>query len=180
MKVTSIRPSEASLFQLRLSNPKVWLQRSKSLVRSANVMWPSVKQELSNLTEPTEEESEAPVLDVCLMLVGYACELGIKARIVHKLQRGKPHQIIGDEMIPPELKSHNLISLCKTANLHVDSQEEDALKLLSKTLLWRGRYPIPTNATALTPTYFLASRINRMAAFLSRVSRGHLCLRTND
>ena len=116
-------------------------------------------------------------MEVYLMLVGFACELAIKSRLVGKLRRGKRNQIIADNELPKGLKSHNLKALCGVAGISVDGRDEEMLDLLSK-MVWRGRYPIPRRAAELTPTFLSSSRIVPMATFLSRVTRGKLSLDT--
>lgn len=166
------------LFRIRLSNPKTWLQRSASLVRCANLLWPSVNREVFNRCNPASDVPEDPIVGVYLMLVGYACESAIKSRIVGTLRRGARNQVMADESLPKLLNSHNIRSLCKTAKIELDSRERELLALLFK-MLWRGRYSVPTKAMALTPTYLSTSRFGAIATFLSRILRGQLCLQTD-
>jgi len=53
----------------------------------------------------------------------------------------KAISVATDGQAPP--RSHNLIKLAMHVGLQVDPTESDALKLLTHSIRWEGRYPIP-------------------------------------
>ena len=52
---------------------------------------------------------------------------------------------------PKLLKDHNLVNLCKTAQLVIGSEESSLLQDITEFVLWEGRYPIPINHIYNTP-----------------------------
>jgi hypothetical protein len=50
-----------------------------------------------------------------------------------------------------DIRSHNLVSLCKRCSLRVSTAEEDLLKKLTDHIEWVGKYPVPLEEAGMYP-----------------------------
>lgn len=77
------------------------------------------------------------------MLVAFAIENLLKARIVTKNAMAFREQFDLDNRFPKVLKGHNLYDLALRAGIEITKQEEDLLRRLTRNATWAGRYPVP-------------------------------------
>jgi hypothetical protein len=98
-----------------------------------------------------EAEFGKDVTDISLiteysLLMGYALENLLKGILMAQHpEYFKPGEKITD------VRSHNLLSLCKRCSLTVSAAEEDILKKLTDHTEWIGKYPVPLEEASMYP-----------------------------
>ena len=80
------------------------------------------------------------VLHVWGLLAGLSFELYLKATLIELV---RPRDITH---LPTSLKSHDLVKLAQLASVDASADERLMLRFLGKSVLWQGRYPIPTSS----------------------------------
>jgi hypothetical protein len=86
-------------------------------------------QLLSEFSERVPADSRPFALNAALSL-----ELVFKAILA---KRCKP--------IPEKAGGHDLVRLCKDANVELNAHQHATLEILTETIVWAGRYPTPKN-----------------------------------
>lgn len=107
------------IFQERKSNANYWFNKSADLHSSARVLWQAL------------ETNPVSCWSTYQMLCGMALELLFKSIIVAHGNDPKA--------------THRLDELAKAAGINPEPQELQVLRLLSESVIWDGRYPIPKN-----------------------------------
>lgn len=114
-----------------------WYNKASDLRGSAGALWASMDDAKS--TEIAEKlglengfSIKIAAYPVYKMLCGMALELIYKAIVVAK----------GNE---PDTQSHKLINLASSAGLKVKDEQIGLLSILSESVIWDGRYPVPKN-----------------------------------
>lgn len=128
-------PSEAN-FKHRKENSSFWYQKSVSLYASASLIWEGMgstreREFIKRLDLKSEFSVELGCLDNYLMMFGLSYEVMLKAICIEKS--------IAFE------NSHKIHELVKDAKIILSEDESHLLKLLSESVIWEGRYPIPKN-----------------------------------
>jgi hypothetical protein len=119
--------------------PQEWLRVARSLVVAA---------ERSQIARSRDEHVSADDLSgVYCMLAGFAVENVIKGwshecdvRHITTLDAGE---------LQDDMRTHNVKSLVERTLLALEDGDARLLEALGETVIWRGRYPCPTNADAL-------------------------------
>ncbi len=111
-----------------------WFNKSSDLRGSAADLWTSQEEKQSESIVQKCGLGQgfimaAAVGSVFWMLCGMSLELQYKAIIVAKGERA--------------VHSHDLVKLAKLVGLHVDKKTETVLKILTESIIWYGRYPVP-------------------------------------
>lgn len=104
-----------------------WLNKSQELRNAAACVWSSLKA--GRKTTVGEESFDAPNHSSYFMLCGMSLESMLKAILVQR------HQQLPDH--------HHLDKLAQLIDLPFDARELDLLKILSATIIWEGKYPVP-------------------------------------
>src|SRR5205085_1848679 len=81
---------------------------------------------------------------VAYMLAGFAVEVLMKARLVH---RGNALDSKGVF----RLRTHDLLQLAADTSFKVSDDEARLLERLTEYAVWAGRYPIPLTSEAMRP-----------------------------
>lgn len=141
-----------------------WFNKSSDLRGSAGALWVSMHKEYSNnivqeLSLGIGYRMSAAVLPVYEMLCGMAIELMYKAIIKAK----------GIKPKPKDFERHELLDLAHLAGISVDDKSELILQLLTESIIWAGRYPVPKKQEEMK---------NRDRLF-NKLTRGSLA-RAND
>lgn len=115
-----------------------WYNKSSDLRGSAGALWASMNKEHSEkivqeLSLGTGYRMSASVLPVYHMLCGMAIELIYKAIL------------IAHGFNPKKFKYHKLIILANLAGIIVDDKSKLILQLLTESIIWDGKYPVPNN-----------------------------------
>jgi hypothetical protein len=136
-----------SLYQDTLLRTSSWVNNAVGLLDSAALLEPNVNDFWQtwrrHLKDKFVRMKSDKYISVYLMLISFAVENLLKAMIV----REKRSEIV-DELLrgrlPKILKSHDLITLSQLAQFPIKNElQEDLLRRLSRSAVWRGRYPIP-------------------------------------
>jgi hypothetical protein len=111
-----------------------WYNKSSDLRGSAGALWISQEETLSaaiveklNLAQGFRLDAATPL--VYRMLCGMSLELLYKAILVARQQQ-IPH-------------THDLVKLAKRADVAVGTDESALLQILTESIVWDGRYPVP-------------------------------------
>jgi hypothetical protein len=129
-------------YERRNKSPIYWYNKSSDLRGSAGALWVSMDREHSDdivqkLSLGTGYRMAVAVLPVYEMLCGMAIELLYKAIIIAKGNKCK------------DFKTHNLIRLADLADVSVDDKLKLILQLLTESIIWAGRYPIPNDQNSM-------------------------------
>ncbi len=121
-------------FDRQKNAPLSWLNKSSDLRASAGALFLSMSEEKSNFLVEKLHLGEGfcmavAVYPVYLMLCGMSLELLYKAISVAKREQ--------------VLTTHNLIDLAYAAGIKTDGLTEPILKLLTESVIWEGKYPVP-------------------------------------
>lgn len=121
-------------FDRRKCAPLWWLNKSSDLRASAGALWLSMDEKQSDFFMGKLGLSEGfsisvAVWPVYMMLCGMSLELLFKAISVTK----------GDTV----QTNHNLIDLAKAAGVKTDEKTKAILQLLTESVIWEGKYPVP-------------------------------------
>jgi hypothetical protein len=126
-------------------NASVLLDGAALLYRAATVapdpasLIPSFPPEMVVTMDATPEQvaalRQADLILTCGLLLAYAVECAIKARI--------PDKVGGDGKLTSTVRSHNLPRLAAIAKIALTESEHGLLDDLRKFSVWIGRYPIP-------------------------------------
>jgi hypothetical protein len=131
-----------------LFNTSCWSNTAHKLYISASLFEPHIlKFWESCIAHSKGEGSIRPDyhMSVYFMLIAYAIENILKAIIISKYNTVLKNQFEKNRKFPKELKSHDLVSLCKKAEVTISLSEENLLRRLSRSATWYGRYPAPLN-----------------------------------
>lgn len=114
-----------------------WHNKASDLWGSAGALWACMKNERSR--EIAKELNMGEGFSIAVagypvykMLCGMALELIYKSIVVAK----------GGE---PNTKSHNLDILAREAGIQPNKNQIGLLNILSESIYWEGRYPVPKN-----------------------------------
>lgn len=121
-------------FELKKKAPLCWFNKSSDLRASAGALWLSMDKEqpsvlVNALGLGTHFNVSVAVWPVYMMLCGLSLELLYKAISVAK---GKT-----------VANNHELIVLAELAGIKTDEQSQNVLSLLTESIYWDGKYPVP-------------------------------------
>jgi hypothetical protein len=135
-----------------------WENKADELLQAAKLLEPYVREFWNITTIDFKEGKYSDPLktprippynpqSIYFMLVAYALENLIKVIILRQRQNELRGRLISK--LPEMVKCHNLRHLFKEANIPVTVSEEDLLHRLYLQSTWKGRYPVPVEASAL-------------------------------
>jgi len=131
---------EDQLNQVPISSQDFALSANR-LYLSGKTLYKKFSDDLSSL-ENGINPKELPYLEVlfiCLMLYGYAIENLLKSLLIKNginlFQKGK---------LKKEYKTHDLNKLFEMCRLIRSTDEKEILDILSNSVIWAGRYPVPS------------------------------------
>lgn len=124
-----------NIYEHRKNHAIYWYNKASDLRGSAGALWASMSDSRSN--EIVEElglgtgfSMKVATTGVYTMLCGMSLELLYKAIVVAK----------GND---PDTTTHKLTDLAYKAGIKITEQQVDLLKILSESVIWYGRYPVP-------------------------------------
>lgn len=135
-------------FRLGALTPAVWVLWARRLRRSADLVF---QQYCSDLRAMEDGKSPLELDDLELsgcatLLYGLAMENLLKAIVI----QAKPEQAIaGSKLRKWPGGGHDLLLLCKEAQVRIDNAERDQLVRLTAFVKWAGRYPVPMSLSAI-------------------------------
>jgi len=125
----------SEVFERRKQLSVYWHNKAFDLLGSAAALWammhdPKASEKAGGLGLGSDFSFAIACPPVFLMLCGLAYELMLKAIIVAK----------GEE--PKTI--HDLAALSETAGLRLPEEQIALLRILSGSIIWEGKYPVPT------------------------------------
>jgi hypothetical protein len=112
------------------------------------------------------------IADVYLLLMGYAAECFLKARLIRKLLRGSKRHRFASPKIPKKVITHGIKQLCSDIGLSLNSKEARVVSLLEEAVVWAGRYPTPKSPAQLKARTFSESDFDEVRKLLQRFMPG--------
>src|SRR4030095_14840487 len=112
-----------------------WQISAEDLRRALNLVYSDVKRDFNQFLRGKPSRPFAPYR-ACKMLAGLMLENLLKGVLVSR------HGAFDSKGVFAH-KTHNLIELAKRAKIPLSPEEEAAMKRLTRSVTWAGRYPIP-------------------------------------
>lgn len=175
-----------SRYSIKLSDHRAWIGKAKDLIGAASLLEPAVAEiikrwrialDFEPASGPPSEVREG-VLDVYLMLTGYAAECFLKGRFTRKLLRGKKGHRFETNKLPDELRNHNIRRLCEKLDIGLSDREGRLVAILEDSVVWTGRYPVPTAAEKLRPRMISDEQVGSFKDLLSKFEQCRSTRRT--
>ena len=130
-------------FELLGRFPEAWREHAHALLDVATMLWTQIEN-----ARGQGRDAHGDLLlrfgPIAEMLGG----LGIEA-LAKAVRVAKDPKLISDGKWP--LRGHDLVKLISSAGLELDPSEKGVLVQLKGFIEWAGRYPIPLDASRLTP-----------------------------
>jgi len=138
-----------------------WIMKANQLIEAAGDLESSVRQAWIDLMRWYQARAEvvtpsSGVFPIYFMLLGFAVENLIKARLLMDNQVEFDRHVEEHGLLPDELKSHDLVGLANRVGWKYAIEEEDLLRRFTRCAIWSGRYPIPSK----WDSYATASRFS--------------------
>ena len=138
------------IFDMRSESPLWWYNKSSDLHASAGALWVAIsesneKKYQKKLSLGSGFSMEVACWPVYQMLFGLSFELILKAIIV--AQNSTP---------PP---THKLLDLAASTRIEIKKEEQDILVLLTESIIWEGKYPVPKQKSYLEGHYKKATEV---------------------
>jgi hypothetical protein len=164
-------------FTTKLSDHRYWIEKGFDLhqgacaVQQLVIQWFHAARADVGLEPPIANKGEIRpgITDVYLLLMGYAAECFLKARLIRKLLRGSKGHRFASLSIPKKVKTHSIKQLCLDIELSLNSREARVVSLLEEAVVWGGRYPIPVSPAQLKPRMFSESDFDGARKLLQRL-----------
>lgn len=146
-------------YRLGASSPHTWAMTAMKLGRATELILDAVHSAqaarpslMSASLDPSADESvreeaedglmealhDSSLFDVALMLAGFGIENLTKAILV----RGDQGAVV-DDKLAKHLKTHDLNRLVRRCGIAPSPEQDYVLKVLSRQVMWSGRYPFP-------------------------------------
>ena len=163
-------------FTTKLSDHRYWIEKGFDLHQGACAVQELVIQWFHDARadlglEPTianKGEIRPGITDIYLLLMGYAAECFLKARLIRKLLRSSKGHRFASLSIPKKVKTHSIKQLCLEIELPLTSREARVVSLLEEAVVWGGRYPTPVSPAQLKPRMFSESDFDGARKLLQR------------
>lgn len=148
-----------SQFKFILKSPFTWIENGNHLLHGAEILFKKIsksKIKLDKIIIPKIElnydlnEKENLIIKDWLLQSqsGFLFALSIENYLKGLWILKNRNNIKIFSRLPEEIKTHNLINLCKKTNIKLEKDEEKKLKAFSECIKWFGRYPIPIDIDA--------------------------------
>jgi hypothetical protein len=151
------------LYTRRTSSKTSWIDKADDLLHAASFLEPAVekayrswKKQLGISDALSQgDPTETPVIrdgivEVYFMLVGYAFENLLKGLLVRRIAREKGGAAFKAKL-PKSIQTHNVFCLAEELSIQLQPREAGLLMRLEEIIVWRGRYPAPTEYSDLIP-----------------------------
>lgn len=161
-------------FNSRVDLPETWITKAHTLLRSAQAVWvefarcEQIQKEIyialaksAGPAEPGPRTIEDPsavdalqglaTLEVYLMLMGMAIENLLKAKLLASDKESYVERLIQNIRLKGLFRRHELEHLAARAGMYeaLTDDQKTLLKVMTIHVVWKGRYPIPTEAKKL-------------------------------
>jgi hypothetical protein len=137
-------------YERRRNAPLWWYNKSSDLHASAGALWLTMGDEVDRVAAQK-------------LGIGSGFSMGIACWPVYQMLCGLSLELIFKAIVVAEGKEpshvHLLTDLASEAGLSYTAQELQVLKLLTESIIWDGRYPVPKNKIHLEKHYQHASEV---------------------
>ncbi len=122
--------------------PRAWAHKGENLVHAFRIL----------AAQAGNRSISFDIHDQAIMLAGMACEVLLKAIIVHSPQLRTvvttPRKNLNDaeKLKRDKFYQHELVALAALADVVLSQEQVLTAKILSEFISWRGRYVLPTQA----------------------------------
>lgn len=162
-----------------------WFRIANELITAMGLMEPYIKEYWDRLikaslgdTTNKYEQLGYSVANVHLMLAGFAIECLCKGFLARQLSPEERTKVESGDL-PNSLKgSHGIVKFVQRTGLNLAAAEDDLLKRITESSVWRGRYPIPTTHERVKPYVEMCSDVDRTKRFLLKL-RHHVGAKTS-
>jgi hypothetical protein len=128
--------------------------------------WQCLRAQLDDRN--SEPESEHSLLNVHMMLAGFAIENLCKGHLVSQLSPKEGTDVKAGDL-PKSLKgNHGILEFVERTGMTLSESEKNLLTRIGGAV-WRGRYPIPTSHMKTGPFAQAGSDIREIKAVLQRL-----------
>lgn len=166
------------IFRSRLLNVTDWLKKAEDLIDTSSLLEPEVIQVWDDMIsehlekEVTQKRKRTGYFETYFMLMAFAIENILKAKIISKKRLEFRKLIDQQGKLPTILKSHDLYKLANILCISLDMNEEDLIRRLYRSAVWAGRYPVPLKyQDIISQRYSNGSERGTSAFFKSDVQR---------
>lgn len=133
-------------YSSHLLDSGIWIRRAGDLLEAAQPLEAEVGRTLVGWDWDGTDERESitnGVVGVYFMLVGFALENLLKAKLI-TLESGRvAAEVRRTRKFPTFLKSHNLAVLARRSSFPSRQRDDLAFEVLTRAVVWDGRYPLP-------------------------------------
>ena len=145
---------EKNIYIQVLLNENKWFSQAIDLEETAALLEEKVEAMWSALSEYSKTgNSSAVVRDNCsytyLMLMAFSIENYLKGVLVRDRKHELKSILLDKAILPKTLKSHCLYTLATEIGIPNVESHEGLLRRLSRSAIWRGRYPVPLHSSSL-------------------------------
>jgi hypothetical protein len=152
-------------YKKRLLDYEEWVLKADQLLDAAGLFEGKIHETWDNCRNGTSKYDDR-FISIYFMLSSYAIENLLKAVIIKKQRKELENTINTRTKFPAMLKEHDLFKLAKRGNLlNFALGNEEYLKKLTRSAIWYGRYPMPTNPSDFNP--FSVTQQNQKSYSLS-------------
>jgi hypothetical protein len=144
----------------------MWWLSARRLKRSADYIFEiyyraTFLQIEQHFRETSEEQSSSRILEGQELETQYDSELGsvywfLMGCAFENIVKGvcvsrHPELVLDTGTFDKRLTTHDLVKLSQLAGIELSAEEISFFRILSKYVMWQGRYPLPRNRDALIP-----------------------------
>lgn len=126
-----------------------WFREAKKLLAVAEFLEPSILQWWEDMKDWSKEEKktvpEHQFQTTYMMLCSYAIENFCKGWLTSRLLGWERERLKRVGSLPRSLEGHDLVNLVERVGMPFVDHDEELLRRLTLSAVWRGRYPAPRN-----------------------------------
>lgn len=124
-----------------------WFREANKLLAAAEFLVPSILKWWEEMREWSEEK-EKPLPEhefqtTYMMLCAYVIENFCKGWLAARLPGWERERLVRKGKLPKSLEGHDLFKLVEKIGMPVVERDEELLRRLTLSAVWRGRYPVP-------------------------------------
>jgi hypothetical protein len=125
-----------------------WFKEANKLLTAAEFLAPSILEWWAGMQTALSKEGKKPFPEhefqtTYMMLCSYAIENFCKGWLASRLPSWERERLKRIGSLPKSLEGHNLFSLVQRIGMPIIEHDEELLRRLTLSAVWRGRYPVP-------------------------------------
>ena len=155
-------------FQISGREPMMWHGSARRLRFAADLIGQALPEILASYRTDDCRGDDIFVIYPYLMLCGMALENLLKGILVSRNPGSIEPTRINRGLWRGGEHPHDLLHLCKLAEMETNEVETDMLLRMSEAVHWNGRYPIPIRSGQLERTTTLHGRKRSLRTFTDR------------